>query len=51
MVVQRAIRALNFTGKRESNTEKKKKKKKKTHKGGGDSFRFLSHASIPKDIL
>jgi hypothetical protein len=45
MVVQRAIRALNFTGKRESNT------KKKTHKGGGDSFKFLSHASILKDIL
>jgi len=33
MVVQRAIRALNFTGKRESNTEKKKKKK--TNKQGG----------------
>jgi len=35
MVVQRAIRALNFTGKRESNTGKKKKKKKKTQGGWG----------------
>jgi hypothetical protein len=34
MVVQRAIRALNFTGKRESNTEKKKKKKKTNKQGG-----------------
>jgi len=35
MVVQRAIRALNFTGKRESNTEKKKKKKTKKQGGWG----------------
>jgi hypothetical protein len=31
----------------ESNTEKRKRKKKV----GGDRFKFLSHASIPKDIL
>jgi hypothetical protein len=33
---------------KESNTEKKKKKKTRV---GGDRFKFLSHASIPKDIL